>query len=162
MTLHIVFNVAGAEYALPVGAILQMESFGGATHVPGAPPFVVGVVTVRGRVVPVIDLRLRFGLASAADTLDTRIAVTLTEDRVVALRVDSAREVLELDVAKHQPAPKVLADRSQGFVHSVHSLGARLLLLLDLPKVLGETRHDDQPRALLDDDGSRGRRALTS
>jgi purine-binding chemotaxis protein CheW len=162
MSLHIVFSVAGVEYALPVDAILQMESFAGATHVPGALPYVAGVVTVRGRVVPVIDLRLRFGLPPAEDTLETRIAVTASAGRVVALRVDSAREVLELDVSEHQPAPRVVADRSRGFVHSVHSLGTRLLLLLDLPHVLGETRNDDQPRALLEDDGSRGRRALTS
>lgn len=162
MTLYVVFVVAGAEYALPVGAILQMESFVGATLVPGAPPYVSGVVTVRGRVVPVIDLRLRFGLPPVESTLDTRIAVTQLGERVVALRVDSAREVLELDTEKHQPAPEVMVERSQGFVHAVHSLGTRLLLLLDLPKVLGETSHDDLPSALLDEDGFQRRRALTS
>lgn len=162
MILHIVFVVAGSEYALPVDAILQMESFTGATSVPGVPPYVAGVVTVRGRVVPVIDLRLRFGQPAAEDTLDTRIAVTQVGERVVALRVDSAREVLKLDPEKHQPAPKVVAERSQGFVHAVHSLGARLLLLLDLPKVLGETSHDDEPHSLLADRGFQRSRALTS
>jgi purine-binding chemotaxis protein CheW len=161
MTLHIVFVVAGSEYALPVDVILQMESFTGATKVPGVSPYVVGVVTVRGRVVPVIDLRLRFGQAAAEDTLDTRIAVTELGERVVALRVDSAREVLKLDPEKHQPAPKVVSERSQGFVRAVHSLGSRLLLLLDLPKVLGETSHDDEPHPLLDDGGFQRRPALT-
>jgi purine-binding chemotaxis protein CheW len=162
MTLHIVLTVAGAEYALPVSAILQMESFAGATNVPGAPPYLVGVVTVRGRVVPVVDLRLRFGLPPAENTLDTRIAVTQLADRVVALRVDSAREVLKLDDDKHEPAPRVMVERAQGFVQATHSLGSRLLLLLDLPKVLGETSHDDLPRASLDDDGFQRRRALPS
>jgi len=162
MMLHIVVVVAGSEYALPVESVLQMESFSGATPVPGTPPYVAGVVTVRGRVVPVLDLRLRFGQPAAENTLDTRIAVTQVGERIVALRVDSAREVQKLDSHKHQPAPKVIAERSRGFVHAVHSLGTRLLLLLDLPKVLGETSHDDEPIPLLDGHRSERRRALTS
>ena len=151
MKLHIVFSLAGAEYALPVASILQMETFSGATLVPGAPAYVAGIVTVRGRVVPVIDLRARFGLPPAELTLDTRIIVSETEGRVVALRVDSAREVLKLDVEKHQPAPSVISERASGFVYAVHALGPRLLLLVDLPKILGENSHDLSATALLDD-----------
>lgn len=145
MTLHVVFGLAGAEYALPVATVLQMESYDGATLVPGAPSYVAGIVTVRGRVVPVIDLRLRFGLPPAKLTLDTRIIVTESQGRVVALRVDSAREVLQLDIAQHQPAPSVLSERAQGFVHAVHPVGPRLLLIADLPKILGENSHDHSP-----------------
>jgi purine-binding chemotaxis protein CheW len=160
MTLHVVFSLAGTEYALPVETVLQMETFSGATHVPGVPAYVAGIVTVRGLVVPVIDLRARFGLPPADVTLDTRIVVTESGSRVVALRVDSAREVLQLDIEKHQPAPAVVSERSSGFVRAVHALGARLLLLVDLPKILGENSHDHEPLALLDDDGSKRRPAL--
>ncbi|MEO6602644.1 MAG: chemotaxis protein CheW [Polyangiaceae bacterium] len=153
MKLHIVFGLAGSEYALPVEAVLQMETFTGATVVPGAPGYVAGIVTVRGRVVPVIDLRLRFGLPPAEVTLDTRIIVSETQGRVVALRVDFAREVLKLDIALHQPAPGVISERASGFVYAVHALGPRLLLLVDLRKILGETSHD--PTALLDATGSK-------
>jgi len=160
--LHVVFGLAGVEYALPVEAVLQMESFSGATLVPGAPPYVAGIVTVRGRVVPVIDLRVRFGLPPAELTLDTRIIVSETQGRVVALRVDVAREVLRLDVEKHQPAPAVISERAAGFVYAVHALGPRLLLLVDLPKILGENSHDLSPTALLDDAGSKTRPQLPS
>jgi len=157
MKLHVVFALAGTEYALPVESVLQMESFAGATVVPSVAPFVAGIVTVRGMVVPVIDLRIRFGLAPAAVTLDTRIVVTESEGRVVALRVDSAREVLKLDVEKHQPAPSVISERSAGFVYAVHALGTRLLLLVDLPKILGETSHAESLALPLDDGSSRHR-----
>ena len=150
MSLHVVFVVGVAEYALPVGSVLMMESFSGATPVPGVAPYVIGIVTVRGAVVPVIDLRVRFGLPPAEATLDTRVVVTQRESRVVALRVDSAREVVELDPEKHQPAPAVVAERSAGFVSAVHALGQRLLLLVDLPKILGEESHDQQSLALPD------------
>lgn len=162
MKLHVVFCVAGAEYALPFDSVLQMESYGGATLVPGAPEYVDGIVTVRGLVVPVIDLRTRFGLPRTELSLDTRIIVTEHEARIVALRVDSAREVLKLDVDKHQPAPSVVSDRSSGFVHAVHPLGKRLLLLIDLPKLLGEDSHDPKPRVLPEHDGSNEQPQLSS
>ena len=159
MKLHVVFTLASVEYALPVDAVLQMETFAGATLVPGAAAYVAGIVTVRGLVVPVIDLRIRFGLPPADLTLNTRIIVTESRGRVVALRVDSAREVLKLDVEKHQPAPNVVSERASGFIRGVHALGPRLLLLVDLPKILGENSHDLSVR-LLDDHGSKARPQL--
>jgi purine-binding chemotaxis protein CheW len=159
LTLHVVFVLAGVEYALPVGFVLQMDSFNGATAVPGTPAYVAGIVTVRGRVVPVIDLRRRFGLPAVPATLDTRIIVTQVDERVVGLCVDRAREVLPLDPTKHQPAPAIVTERSLGLVHGVHAAGSRLLLLLDLSKVLSESAHDDEPHALLADD-LHGRPAL--
>jgi purine-binding chemotaxis protein CheW len=161
MKLHVVFSLAGAEYALPFDSVLQMESYAGATLVPGTPEYVDGIVTVRGLVVPVVDLRSRFGLPRGELGLDTRIIVTEFEGRVVALRVDSAREVLKLDVEKHQPAPSVVSERSSGFVHAVHPFGKRLLLLLDLPKLLGEDSHDSKP-VLPAADGSNAQRQLPS
>ena len=160
MKLHLVFTLAGVEYALSVDAILQMETFAGATLVPGAPEYVAGIVTVRGVVVPVIDLRLRFGLPPAELTLDTRIIVTESHGRIVALRVDTAREVLKLDVEKHQPAPSVVSERAGGYVSGVHSLGKRLLLLPDLLKILGENSHVHAQPALLEDDGKTARPQL--
>jgi purine-binding chemotaxis protein CheW len=159
--LHVVFRLAGTEFALPVESVLQMESFGGATLVPGAPPYVAGLVTVRGRVVPVVDLRVRFGLPPADLTLDTRIIVSECAGRVVALRVDSAREVLMLDVNQNQPAAEVISERASGFVYAVHTLGRRLLLLVDLPKILGENSHDLPATSLLDDTSSEPRPRLS-
>ena len=94
--LHIVFKVAGAEYAIPADLVLQMESFTGATRVPGAPAYVAGIVQIRGKVIPVVDLRLRFGLPTLETTLDSRIVVGKDGDRAVGLLVDSAREVLKI------------------------------------------------------------------
>lgn len=162
MKLHVIFSLAGTEYALPFDSVLQMESYVGATLVPGAPEYVDGIVTVRGLVVPVLDLRSRFGLPRAELTLDTRIIVSECAGRIVALRVDSAREVLKLDVEKNQLAPSVVSERSSGFVHSVHALGKRLLLLIDLPKLLGEDSHDPKLRALPADDASSERPQLPS
>jgi purine-binding chemotaxis protein CheW len=154
MTLHVVFVVAGVEYALPITFVLQMESFTGATPVPGSPRYVLGVVTLRGRVIPVIDLRRRFGLPPVEPTLDTRIIVTQLAGRVVAFCVDRAREVILLDSEKLQPAPPLVSERSVGLVNGMFAVGPRLLLLLDLPRI-SENDHDHEPHALLADEDQR-------
>lgn len=149
MKLHVIFSVDAVEYALPVAFVLQMEEFSGATAVPGAPDYVLGVVTVRGRVVPVIDLRRRFGLPSVPPTLDTRIVVVHVEGRVVGLCADRAREVVNLDETARQPAPDLVSQRSAGLVNGMQALGSRLFLLLDLARVLGEKSHDHESPTLL-------------
>lgn len=136
--LHVVFKIAGSEYVLPAAQVLQMESFTGATAVPGAPAYVAGIVQVRGRVVPVIDLRRRFGLAAITPSLDSRLVVGQDGTRPVALLVDSARDVVKLEPEQLEPPPPILAEESRGFVKAVARLGTRLLLLIDFQTVIGE------------------------
>jgi purine-binding chemotaxis protein CheW len=136
--LYVVFKVGETDYALPAESVLQMESFTGATRVPGAPPFVAGIVQIRGRVVPVVDMRLRFGLPAAAPTLDTRVVVGQRADRVVALIADSAREVVKLTRAQVKAPPRLLDDGASGFVRAVAHVGSRMLMVVDFAKVIGE------------------------
>lgn len=136
-TLHVVFKVAEAEYVLAAADVLQMESYQGATPVPGAAPYVAGIVQVRGRVVPIVDLRVRFGLPPLLPTLDSRIVVAELHDRVVGLLVDSAREIVKLAPEQIAPPPRVM-DGQDGFVRAVAHLGKRLLMLIDFAKVIGE------------------------
>ena len=136
--LHVVFKVGGSEYAMPARDVLQMESFTGATRVPGAKPFVVGIIQVRGRVVPVVDLRLRFGLPPVEPTVDTRVVVGTHGERAVALLVDAAREVLKLDEAQLKPPPELVAQDARGLVMAVAQVGQRLLMVLDFARVIGE------------------------
>lgn len=136
--LFVVFRVADAEYALPAESVLQMESFTPATRVPGTAAFVAGIIQIRGRVVPVMDLRVRFGLEPAPPTLDTRVVVGQHRDRAVALLVDSAREVLKISPAQRKPPPRLLDDAATGFVESVAQVGPRLVMIIDFAKVIGE------------------------
>ena len=143
-TLHVVFKVGGAEYAIPAAEVLQMESFTGATPVPGAPSHVAGLVQVRGRVVPVVDARARFGLPAAERTLDSRVVVGKLGERTVGLLVDSAREVMKLAPEQLKPPPPLVAEQAQGFVKAVAQVGQRLVMLIDFPRVIGEEKvHGD-------------------
>jgi purine-binding chemotaxis protein CheW len=128
--LHVVFRLADTEFALPASVVVQMEDYAGASAVPGAPAFVAGVV-------PVIDLRLRFGLEQAA-LPGRRVVVGEIGDRRVALLVDSAREVASLRPSKLKTPPKLLEAEGRGFVRSVTQIEGRLVLVLDFAKVIGE------------------------
>lgn len=136
--LHVAFKVGTAEYLIAADDVLHLESFTGATHVPGAPEFVAGLVQVRGRLVPVIDLRTRFGLGTAERTIDNRIIVVKVGARVAGLLVDSARDILRLDEGAFSPPPELMGQQGDGFVKAVITIASRLLLLVDVPRVIGE------------------------
>jgi purine-binding chemotaxis protein CheW len=134
--LFVVFKVGGVDYALAADEVLQMESYGGATPVPGAPDFVTGIIQLRGRVIPVIDLRRRFGLAPLEPTLDSRVVVGEREGRAIALLAETAREVVRVSPSQQKAPPRLVDDG--GFVRSVVQLEDRTILVLDFAKVIGE------------------------
>lgn len=136
--LYVLFVVDGTTFALPASIVMQMETFSGATAVPGAPAWVSGIVQLRGRVIPVVDLRARFGVAPAERTLDTRVVVGELHDRTVALVADSAREVTRIAPSQLKPPPRLVDLGARGFVSAVAQLGERTIMVLDFAKVIGE------------------------
>ena len=136
--LHVLCKIADAEYVLPAADVVQMESFSGATKVPGAAGEVAGLIQIRGRVVPVLDLRVVFGLERITPTIDSRVVVMQQGERTVGLLVDSAREVMKIPADDFKPPPPVVARQTDGLVKAVAQTGSRLLMLIDFGKVIGE------------------------
>lgn len=136
--LHVTFRVGNAEYAVAASEVLHLESYETATHVPGAPSYVAGLVQVRGRLVPVVDLRARFGLPPIEHSIDRRVVVVQVGTRVAGLLVDSAREVVSIDDAQFEKPPDLVDQQTAGFVKGVASVTKRLLLLVDVSRVIGE------------------------
>lgn len=138
-TLHVTFRVGNASYAVAAADVLHLESFESATPVPGAPAFVAGLVQVRGRVVPVVDLRARFGLPPDPDPgIDRRVIVVQVGERITGLLADSAREVVQLDTTKLEKPPEILERGTARFVKAVATIAKRMFLLVDLPRIIGE------------------------
>jgi purine-binding chemotaxis protein CheW len=156
--LYVVLEVGDASYVLPGRDVRELETFSGATRVPAAPDFVSGVVHVRGRVIPVIDLRRRFGLPAIEHGIDTRVVVTEVGDRSVGLVADRARELLRIDAPEVKPPPRVIVEQTRGFVKGIVEVGKRIYLLADLDRIIGEEQ-DHGERDLELSDGDR-RRAL--
>lgn len=138
MSLHVLFKVGGADYALPAKDVLHLESYSPPTKVPGAPDHVAGLLQIRRRVVPVVDLRARFGLPKAEPTFDTRVVVVQEGERAVGLLADSAREVVSIAAAQQEAPPEVVLRRSRGLVTGVAQVGDRLIMLVDARRLVGE------------------------
>lgn len=148
--LYVVFRVDEASYVLPAARVLQMESFSGATRVPGAPAHVAGLVHLRGKVIPVVDLRTRFGLEPIARGIDARIVVVEQNERQVGLLVDTAREVIKLEADAFKPTPEIISLQSRRFVGAVAQQGERLFMLIDCDRVIGEEDVHAQPQPHVD------------
>lgn len=136
--LHVSFRVGNADYAVSAAQVLHLDSYDHATRVPGVPDYVAGLVQVRGRVVPVVDMRARFGLPPGEPTGERRVIVVQVGSRVAGLLADSAREVVQLDDSAFEPPPDVIAQQSNGFITAVATRDKRMFLLVDVPRVIGE------------------------
>jgi purine-binding chemotaxis protein CheW len=106
------------------------------TRVPNAPEYVSGVMNLRGKVIPVIDLRQRFHLGSREQDKDTRIIVVELKERVVGFVVDAVNEVLRIPKSVTEPPPSMVAGIGSEYITAVGKLDDRLLILIDLEKIL--------------------------
>jgi purine-binding chemotaxis protein CheW len=133
---YILFELAGTAYAVHSAVVQRMEMVEHVTPVPNAPPFVDGVVFSRGRVVPAINLRVRFGFDRAPYDLKTRLIVVTHDDRAVGLIVDSAREFVTIAADAIQPPPDGLAGTSGNYLRGIATVADRVILILDVAGVL--------------------------
>ncbi|MFP4392204.1 MAG: chemotaxis protein CheW [Desulfohalobiaceae bacterium] len=118
---------------LQVQEIIRMQEI---THVPNAPDFVEGVINLRGRVIPIVDLRKRFGLERQEHGKATRIIVVMIGQVTVGLIVDEVSEVLRIPEDTVEPPPPIVAGIESDYIKGVGKLEDRLLILLDLNKIL--------------------------
>jgi purine-binding chemotaxis protein CheW len=132
----ILFELAGATYGLRSAQIQQLEMVGAVTPVPNAPAYVDGVVSVRGQVIPALNLRARFGFPRKAADIRTRLVVVKSKDRSVGLLVDSAREFASISQDMIQPPPAGVVGLSGDYLEGTAQLGERLVLLLDVQQLI--------------------------
>jgi len=133
---YILFTVAGTTYALKSHEVLHMEMLEHVTPVPNAPAFVEGVVFSRGQVVPVINLRARFGFERIGTTLRTRLLVVQHDARRVGLLVDDAREFISIAADAIRPPHEAVGGLSGNYLQGVALVGERIVLILDLREVV--------------------------
>ncbi len=136
----IVFQLNGKEYGIPVYLVHGIEKVQHITRVPGAAPFVKGVINLRGVVTPIIDLRKRFGLEESPYTEATRVIIVALDDIEVGLVVDTANDVIDIKQEAIEPSPELVGVEADEFVKGVVKVESRLLILLDLAKILDKDK----------------------
>lgn len=133
----IVFAIGTEEYGVEVEKVRTIERMQPMTRVPKAPEFIKGVINLRGVVIPIIDLRARFGLEEKATTDTTRIIIVSAGDFEVGLIVDSANDVIDLDTDNIDNPPEIVGGIKAKYLDGIARVGEqRLLVLLNLEQVL--------------------------
>ena len=143
-TVQIVsFALGKEEYGVDIAQVQEINRMVAITHVPRAPHFMEGVINLRGQLIPIIDLRTRFGMPRAEQTKNTRIVVTEIGGKRVGMVVDSVSEVLRVPSEQIEDAPDMITGVDTEYIRGVGKLGDRLIILLDLGRVIsGEEKHD--------------------
>ena len=146
-TLQIItFKVGKEEFSVSILQVQEIIRITDITKVPNSPPFVEGVINLRGNVIPVIDSRKRFGLPQAEKTDASRVIVVDSDGKIVGLIVDSVTEVLQLSRSTVEAPPDIVGGVDSDYIEGVGKYDNRLVILLNLSKLLnfkGSERLDE-------------------
>jgi purine-binding chemotaxis protein CheW len=130
------FYLDREEYGVDVKQVQEIRRVTEITSVPRAPRFIRGVINLRGRILPVLDLRTRLGLGEVATSRAARIVVVRVKDRLLGLLVDGASQVLKIPVSQVEPAPEEVVQKGGDYIRGVAKLDDRLIILVDLERLL--------------------------
>ena len=130
------FKVGEAEFGVDILRVKEINKMLELTIVPNTPEFVVGVVNLRGRIIPILNLRTRLGLPVKEYDLETRIIVVEMEDKTIGFIVDEVKEVLRIPKNITEPPPDIVSGVDSDYITAIGKMEDRLLILLDLTKVL--------------------------
>ena len=130
------FNIGEEEFGVDILCVQEINRMVEVTRVPNAPQFVVGVINLRGKVIPIIDMRMRLGLETKSDDKNTRIIVVEIKNKVIGFIVDNVNEVLRISKSITEAPPPMVSGINSEYITSIGKLDDRLLILLDLDKIL--------------------------
>jgi purine-binding chemotaxis protein CheW len=144
----VIFELGSENYGVDIAAVEGIIKMQEITRLPHAPTFVEGITNLRGAVVPVVDLRKRFGLTAQEATRDTRIVVANIGSTKVGLVVDAVTQVIRVAEDKIEPPPQMSVTINSAFIKNIAKLDQQLVILLDLARVLSSEEKDQLTSAL--------------
>ena len=135
----VTFCIGEEEFGVDILIVSEIIRLVQITPVPHAPHFIKGVINLRGRVLPVVGLRMRFGMDEIEMTEKTRIIVMMWEHQLVGFLVDSVSEVLRIPSSTVEPTPPVVAGIGAEYIEGVGKMGERLLILLNMQSLMANS-----------------------
>jgi len=130
------FRIGTETFGVRIGSVREIVRVPEITAVPNAPESIEGVINLRGKIIPVMDLRKRFGSPNVQSDKKNRILVVELEKRLLGLIVNSASEVIKIPPSEIEPPGNVFAEGESNYVTGVGKLNGRLIILLDIEKLL--------------------------
>ncbi|MCC5883207.1 MAG: chemotaxis protein CheW [Halomonas sp.] len=132
----LVFSLGEEEYAIDILKVQEIRGYENVTRIANAPDFIKGVTNLRGVIVPIVDLRIKFHLDKVEYGGQTVVIVVNVEDRVVGIVVDGVSDVMTLSPEQIKPAPEFGVTLSSDFLSGLGSLDDRMLVIVDIDKLL--------------------------
>jgi len=132
----VVFELENEKYGVDIASVEGIIKMQEITRLPHAPEFIEGITNLRGTIVPVVDLRTRFGLPRKEATRDTRIVIANMDSSKVGIIVDAVTQVIRVPEDKIEPPPQMSVTINSAFIKNIAKLESELVILLDLGKVL--------------------------
>jgi purine-binding chemotaxis protein CheW len=133
---QLTFSLAGEEYGVDILAVREIRSWSRVTRIPQTPDYVLGVLNLRGAIVPVMDLRLRFGLQRESYGDDTVMIVVAIGERLFGIVVDAVSDVVDIDPATIKPVPDMGAVVDTRYLKGLVTHVDRMVMLLDVEKLM--------------------------
>lgn len=130
------FRLGAEEYGIDILRVQEIRGYEQPTRIANAPAFIKGVINLRGVIVPIIDLRLKFGLDNAEYNTFTVVIILNVASRVVGIVVDQVSDVIELNGGQIKPAPEFSSDIDSSFIQGLGQVGERMLILTDIEKLM--------------------------
>lgn len=134
------FSLGEESYGIDILQVQEIRGWAPVTHIPQSPQHVLGVLNLRGSIVPIIDLRVRFSLAADFTPLTVIIVISVRTPsgrRECGLVVDSVSDVVDLDASRLRPPPTLNGSATAGFINGLATLDDRMLILLDVDDLVG-------------------------
>lgn len=143
MELQLVsFCLGEEEYGVDILRVQEIIRMLSISKIPRAPEYVEGLINLRGKVIPIINLRTRFDLERRVNDKQTRIIVVDINGKILGIVVDSVSEVLRIPSNTVEPPPPVVSNKGAEYIKGVGKIGSKLIILLDLEKLFGEVERE--------------------
>lgn len=132
------FQLGEELYGVDILRVQEIKGYTAVTKIPNTPPHIKGVLNLRGTIVPIVELRTKFGMPTIDYTMFTVIVVVVVKEKVMGLVVDAVSDVLNIDKKDIQPAPQFGAQVDVSFLNGIGKSGDKLVALLDMDRLLNE------------------------
>ncbi len=130
------FTLGSEEYAIDILKVQEIRGYDTVTAIVNAPAFIKGVINLRGIIVPIVDMRIKFNLGSPTYDQQTVVIVLNVADRIVGMVVDGVSDVLTLQPSDIKPAPEFGAGMDTRYLQGLGTAGERMLILVDIEKLM--------------------------
>lgn len=133
---YVIFKLSKEEYGIDIMNVREIVQYQESVKVPNSPAFIEGIINYRGKVIPIICLKKKFGMGNSMNDANTRIIVINLNDKQIGFLVDEASQTVRIDDSNIDPTPEVISGIERKYITGVGKIDNRLVILIDLEKVL--------------------------